>query len=76
MRNQAYDKVQVHQEKIKKTFDKSVKEENFQIEDLLLKWDAPREDKHAKFDHMWVVPYIIVAYGGKNAFIQQHQDGS
>ena len=69
MRDKAYGKVQVHQEKMKNTFDRKVKEEKFQINDLVLKWDAPREDKHGNFDHMWVVPYIIVEYRGENAFI-------
>ena len=48
MRDKSFDKVQIHQEKAKKTFDKRVKEEKFQIDDLVLKWDAPREDKHGK----------------------------
>ena len=37
MRDKAYVKVQVHQEKVKKTFDKRVKEEKFQIDGLVLK---------------------------------------
>ena len=51
-RSKAYDKVQSHQEKMKNTFDRRVKEEQFQIDDLVLKWDARKEDKHRKFDHM------------------------
>ena len=57
---------------MKNNFYRKVKEEQFeqfQIEDLVLKWDAPREDKHGKFDHMWVAPYIIATYRGENAFI-------
>ena len=69
MRNKAYDKVHVHQEKMKKTFDRRVKEEQFHIDDLVLKWDAPREEKHGKFDHMWKGPYIIAAFRGDNSFI-------
>ena len=61
---------------MKNTFDRKVKEEQFHINDLVLKWGAPREDKHGKFDHMWVGAYIIVAYRGENAFNLQHQDGS
>ena len=60
--------MQLHQEKIKNTFDKKVKEEQFQIDDLVLKWDAPREDKHGKFDHMWVGPYVVAGYRGQNSF--------
>ena len=50
--DKAYGKVKIQQEKMNNTFDRKVKEEQFQIEDLVLKWDAPREDKHGKFDHM------------------------
>ena len=64
LRCRAYEKVQVHQEKMKKTFDSRVKEEQFQIDDLVLKWDAPREEKHGKFDHMWKGPYIIATFKG------------
>ena len=66
MRDKAYDSVKVHQEKMKKTFDRIVKEEKFLIDDQVLKWDAPHEDKgkHGKFDHMWVGPYNVVAHRG------------
>ena len=40
MREKAYDRVQVHQKKMKKTVDRRVKEDNFQINDLVLKWDV------------------------------------
>ena len=76
LRDKAYGKVQIHQEKTKTTFDGKVKEEQFHIDDLVLTWDAPREDKLGNFDHMWVGTYIIAAYRGENAFILQHQDGS
>ena len=48
LRDKAYHKVQIHQENMKNTFDKKVKEEQF------LKWDAPHEDKgkNWKFDNM------------------------
>ena len=70
-----YEKVQVHQEKMKNTLDMKVKDEHFHIDDLVLKWDAPREDKNGNCDHMWVGPYIIAAFKGDNSFILQHQDG-
>ena len=59
IRDTYYDKVQVHQAKVKSTFDTKVKEEKFQIDDLVLKWDAPKKYKHGKFDYMWRGPYII-----------------
>ena len=73
--NKAYDKVQVHQEKMKNTFDRRVKEEQFQIDDLVLKWDAPKEDKHGKFDHMSVGPYVITSHRGENAFLLEYPNG-
>jgi len=40
---------------MKKIFDKGEKQEIFQINDLVLKWDAKYEEKgkHGKFDHLW-----------------------
>ena len=67
--------MQVHQEKKKKIFDKRVKEEQFQVDDMVLKWDARKEEKHGKFDHLWKGPYIIVTFRGDNSFILQHQNG-
>jgi hypothetical protein len=48
-------------------FDKHTKEEDFKVDDLVLKWDARNEDKgkHGKFDHLWMGPFRIVAYHGK-----------
>ena len=74
-RNKGYDKVQTHQEKMKITFDRRVREEQFQIDDLVLKWDAPKEDKHGKFDHMWVGPYVIAGHRGENAFLLEYMNG-
>ena len=77
-RDKAYGKVKIHQEKMKNTFDRKVKGEQFLIDDLVLKWDGPHEEKgkHGKFDHMWMGPYIITTYIGDNSFILRHQDGS
>ena len=58
VRDKAYDKVQIHQEKMKNTFNRRIKEDVLQVDDLVLKWDAPHEEKgkHGKFDHLWVGP--------------------
>jgi hypothetical protein len=34
-----------HQQKIKKDFDRKVRKEEFELGDLVLKWDAPRQDR-------------------------------
>ena len=56
---------------MKNTFNRRIKEDVFQVDDLVLKWDAPHEDigKNGKFDYLWVGPYLIAAHRGDNAFI-------
>ena len=54
-----------HPEKMKNTFDRRVKEEQFQIDDLVLKWDAPKEDRHENFDHMWIGLMLLQVTEGK-----------
>jgi hypothetical protein len=53
--------IQDHQQKIKQVFDKKAKKENFQMGDLVLKWDAPKQDKgkHGKFEALWIGPFKI-----------------
>ena len=65
------------QERIKKIYDKKAKLENFQLEDVVLRWDARNEDKgkHGKFDNLWKGPYKIVAYRGLNAFLLKEMNG-
>ena len=38
--------------------------------DLVLKWEARKEDagKHGKFDHLWFGPFKIAVVEGKNSF--------
>ena len=49
------DRTQIFQDKMKKIFYKKVKIDDFQLGDLVLKWEARIEDKgkHGKFDHIW-----------------------
>jgi len=46
------DRAYNHQQKIKQDFDKKRKKKEFEQGDLVLKWDAPKQDrgKHSKFD--------------------------
>ena len=77
-REEVFNKTQVIQENIKKIFDKQTKEDDFELGDLVLKWDARKEDKgkHGKFDHLWTGPYMIQAFRGNNAFLLNNVDGS
>lgn len=46
------------------------------ILDLVLRWDARREEKgkHGKFDHMWFGPFKIVEVLENNTFVLQNLD--
>ena len=51
-------RIQDHQQMTKQVFDKKAKKKEFQIGDLVLKWDAPKQDKgkHDKFEALWIRP--------------------
>ena len=70
-REDVFNKAQVIHENIKKMFDKRPKEDDFELGDLVLRWDARNEDKgkHGKFDNLWTGPYMIQAFRGNNAFL-------
>eukprot|EP00253_Pinus_taeda_P030701 PITA_30701 len=61
IREQLVEKIVAHQRNVKEAFDKRAKTNNFQIGDLVLKWDALKEKKgnHGKFDAFWIGPFII-----------------
>jgi hypothetical protein len=73
MREQVFNNSQLHQDKMKRAFDRHTKDD-----DLVLKWDAINEDKgkHGKFDHLWLGPFRIVAYHGSNAYLLQELNGN
>lgn len=56
---------------MKETFDRKVKEDIFKTGDLVLKWDAVRQEKgkHGKFDALWIGPFIIKQVQQNNTFI-------
>ena len=62
---------------IKERFDKKVKEDNFSFGDMVLKWDARKDQKgkHGKFDNLWLVPFIISNILENNTFILPTLEG-
>jgi len=66
-----------HQKKIKEAFDKRTKTDNFQVGELVLKWDALKEKKgnHGKFDAFWTGPFIISQIQGNNTFMLKSMGG-
>ena len=63
---------------MKRAFDRRTKDDDFKVDDLVLKWDAINEDKgmHGNFDHLWLGPFRIVAYHGSNAYLLQDLNGN
>jgi len=56
------EKFTVHQNRIKRWFDKkSTGNDNFSVGDLVLKWDKSHEDKgkHMKFQSLWIGLYTV-----------------
>jgi hypothetical protein len=44
-REQVMNRAHHYQQKIKQDFDRKVRKEDFQLGDLVLKWDVPKQDK-------------------------------
>ena len=70
-----------HQKIIKAWFDRgSSSNREFQVDDLVLRWDKAHEDKgeHTKFQRLWLGPYFIAEKLGPNTFrlktLQGHLD--
>jgi hypothetical protein len=61
IREQVMDIAHSHEQKIKQAFDMKVRKEEFKLGDLVLNWDASRQDrgKHKKFDALWIGPFKI-----------------
>jgi hypothetical protein len=78
MREQMFKNSQLHQDKMKRAFDRHTKDDDFKVDDLVLKWDARNEDKgkHGKFDHLWLGPFKIFAYHGNNAYLLHELNGN
>ena len=62
-RQQIMQTLETHQEHMKGYFDKKAKVRVLKEGDLVLKWDADRENlgRHLKFDALWSVPYVITS---------------
>ena len=69
-------KAQIQKDKVKEIFDRRKKENDFQSGDLVLRWDARREEKgkHGKFDNFWFGPFRIVEVLNNNTFVLQNLD--
>jgi hypothetical protein len=77
IREQVMDLAHSHQQKIKQAFDRKVGKEEFKLRDLVLKWDAPKQDrgKHNKFDVLWIGPFKISEVFLNNTYKLQDLEG-
>ena len=75
-RDEVDEKLQKYQDNMKALFDQKAKDREFLLGDLVLKWEARKEDvgKHGKFDQIWCGPYKITASKGKNVFLLENLD--
>ena len=64
-------------DKIKKIYDRKTKQDDFKIDDVVLRWDARNEDKgkHGNFDSLWKGPFNIATSHGKNSYLLEEMDG-
>eukprot|EP00253_Pinus_taeda_P020905 PITA_20905 len=64
-------------EHIKRIYGRKEKADTFQLDEVVLRWDARHEDKgkHEKFENLWKGPYKIAAYRGQNAFLLKEMNG-
>ena len=71
------EKAQLYRTKIKERFDRKIKENTFSNGDMVLRWDARKEQKgkHGKFDNLWFGPFILSKVLENNTFVLQTLDG-
>jgi hypothetical protein len=76
-REQVMDRAHDRQQKIKQAFDRKISKEDFQLGDLVLKWDVPRQDKgkHGKFEALWIGPFKIFETLSNNTYRLQNLEG-
>ena len=77
-REKARNKFTIHQNIIKKWFDKhKAGNQDFQVGDLVLKWDKTSEPKgkHSKFRHLWLGPLQVIEKLGKGTYKLQNVEG-
>ncbi|XP_059068989.1 uncharacterized protein LOC131859363 [Cryptomeria japonica] len=65
------------QQKSKYLFDKKASEIKFEINDLVLFWNARSQDKgkHGKFEALWQGPFVIAEKNGDNSYFSTDMNG-
>ena len=65
------------QMKMKYLYDKKAIDRKFELDDMVLMWNAKLEDKrkHGKFDSIWLGPYLFDSEWGDDSYILSELSG-
>ena len=76
-REKVDEKAQLYRAKVKNMFDRNIKEYTFTEGEMVLRWDARKEQKgkHGKFDNLWFGPFLVSKVLENNTFILQSLEG-
>jgi len=77
-RQKAKSKFLAHQQIVKRWFDKhKAKEKNFEVGNVVLKWDRENEPKgqHSKFQNLWLGPFLVAEKIGAGTYQLQNLKG-
>ena len=74
VREALVENTRVYKDKVKSIFDKRENQKNFQVDDLVLKWDVRRQDrgKHDKFDNLWFGLFKVSVVLDNNTFLLEN----
>jgi hypothetical protein len=78
VRSQAKHKLDQHQQIVKRWLDSnSSSDRNFDVRDMVLKWDKSHEGKgeHTKFQNLWLGPFVISEKLGPRSFRLHNLEG-
>ena len=76
-REKVEEREQLYRLKIKSRFDRKIKDNTFSVGDMVLRWDARKEQKgkHGKFDNLWFGPFLVSKMLENNTFVLQSLEG-
>ena len=71
------EKAQLYRLRIKNKFDRKIKDNTFSIGDMVLRFDARKEQKgkHGKFDNFWFGPFLVSKFLENSTFVLQSLEG-
>jgi hypothetical protein len=77
IRAEAHKKNLKMQQQSKYLFDKRTTERKFRVNDLVLQWNARKEEKgkHGKFESLWMGPFVIQEFHGQDSYFLEDPNG-